>query len=61
MMLLVISIPLMVLAVALAVLPLILMSFADHRSHLADTPARDHKARPLEFATVDEEADPIAA
>jgi hypothetical protein len=57
----VISIPLMVLAVALAVLPLILMSFSDHRRRTAETTPRNRWGRAQEVAAMDEEAVPIAA
>jgi hypothetical protein len=56
-----ISIPLMVLAVALAVLPLILMSFADQRSRMADTTSRNRWDPAQKIVAVDEEAGPIAA
>ena len=61
MMLLMISIPLMVLAVALAVLPLILMSCADHRSPMTETPSRKRWASAQTVAGVDEESGPMAA
>jgi hypothetical protein len=55
-----ISIPLMVLAVALAVVPLIVASCADHRRRQADAiPRRDPV--PVAPATVDDEAVPMAA
>jgi hypothetical protein len=40
----ILSIPLMVLAVALGVLPLIGMSHADHRRHKAETISRSRRA-----------------
>jgi hypothetical protein len=57
----VISIPLMVLAVALAVLPLILMTFADHRSRMTETTSLNRWDPAQEVAAMDDEADPIAA
>jgi hypothetical protein len=56
----IISIPLMVLAVAIAVVPLIVMSYADHRRRQAD--ATHHLApAPVVPAAVDDEAVPMAA
>jgi hypothetical protein len=55
-----ISIPLMVLAVALAVVPLIVMSCADHRRR-QDEATRRRDAVPVATATVDDEAIPMAA
>jgi hypothetical protein len=55
-----ISIPLMVLAVALAVVPLIVVSRADHRRRQADSIHRRDRV-PVAPARVDDEAVPIAA
>jgi hypothetical protein len=57
--LLMISIPLMVLAVALAVVPLVVMSIADDRRRRAEQPRRD--VVPDEVTALDEEAVPMAA
>jgi hypothetical protein len=58
---LMISIPLMVLAVAFAVLPLVLMSHADHRRRTAETISRS-RGIPSEYATaVETESVPVAA
>jgi hypothetical protein len=55
-----ISIPFMVLAVAIAVVPLIVMSCADHRRRQADaTHRRDPGA--VAPAAVDDDAIPLAA
>ena len=54
-----ITIPLMVLAVALAVLPLILMSHADHRRRTAEAISRLTPSEPV--STVDAESVPLAA
>jgi hypothetical protein len=56
-----ISIPLMVLAVALAVLPLVLMSHADHRRRTAETIARTHGISSGSVIAVDTERVPLAA
>jgi len=56
-----ISIPLMVLAVALAALPLILVSHADHRRRTAETTSRSHGAPSEPIAAVDTEPVPLAA
>ena len=56
----IITIPLMVLAVALAVLPLIVMSFADHRRPMAETISRSRFA-PGEVAPDDAESVSLAA
>ena len=58
--LLMISIPLMVLAVALAVLPLVVMSHADHRRRLAETISR-HETPSESVAAVESESVPLAA
>ena len=56
-----ISIPLMVLAVALAVLPLILLSHADHRLRTVEMKSQS-RAIPSELAAeVNPESVPIAA
>jgi flagellar basal body-associated protein FliL len=55
-----ISIPLMVLAVALAVVPLIVVSRADHRRRQDEATHRRDPV-PVEPARVDEEAAPMAA
>jgi hypothetical protein len=49
-----ISIPLMVLAVALAVVPLVVMSYADDRRRQADT--HRHDLVPIVSPAVDDEA-----
>jgi hypothetical protein len=53
-----ISIPLMVVAVAIAALPLILMSYAEHRRHPAETVRHDDRGTAQR--TGDESA-PLAA
>jgi hypothetical protein len=58
--LLMISIPLMVLAVALAVLPLVLMSHADHRRTL-ETNSRCHRTQNESATGVDTVGVPLAA
>ena len=55
-----ISIPLMVLAVALAVVPLIVVSYADHRRRQDDATHRRDPV-PVVPAVVDDEAVPMAA
>ena len=59
--LLMISIPLMVLAVALAVLPLVLMSHADHRRRTAETISRSHGTPSESVTAVDSQCVPLAA
>jgi hypothetical protein len=54
------SLPLMVLAVALAVLPLILMSHADHRRRSAETISRGRWTA-SEVAADETESVPLAA
>jgi hypothetical protein len=56
-----ISIPLMVLAVALAVLPLVLMSHADHRRRTAEMISRSHGISSGSVTAVDMERVPLAA
>jgi len=58
--LLMISIPLMVLAVALAVVPLVVASCADHRRRQDDAMHR-RDAGPVVSETVDDDAVPMAA
>jgi flagellar basal body-associated protein FliL len=58
--LIMISIPLMVLAVALAVVPLIVLSCADNRRRQADATRRPDPV-PVVPAAVDDEAVPMAA
>ena len=41
--LIIITIPLMILATSIAVLPLVVMSRADHRHRLAEAAVRDHR------------------
>ena len=55
-----ISIPLMVLAVALAVVPLIVVSHADHRRRQAEATHRRNPV-PIVGAAVDDESVPMAA
>jgi len=55
-----ISIPLMVLAVAIAAVPLIVVSCGDHRRRQADA-TRSHEPVPVVPAGVDDEAVPMAA
>ena len=55
-----ISIPLMFLAVAIAVLPLIVTSYADHRRRQAEAMRRCDPV-PVVPATADDEAVPMAA
>ena len=55
-----ISIPLMVLAVALAVVPLIVVSHADHRRRQAEATHRRNPV-PIVAAAVDDESVPMAA
>jgi hypothetical protein len=55
-----ISIPLMVLAVALAAVPLIVVSCRDHRRRQADATHR-HDPVPVAALTADDEAVPMAA
>ena len=57
----IISIPLMVLAVALAVLPLILVSLADHRRRTAETISPRQWTPSERVASVDSEPAPLAA
>jgi len=59
--LLMISIPLMVLAVALAVLPIVLMSHADHRRRTAETISRSRWTPSESVTVVDTESVPLAA
>jgi hypothetical protein len=59
--LLMISMPLMVLAVALAVIPLILMSYADHRRRAMRTGSRSHGSPSESVTEVDTERAPLAA
>ena len=59
--LLMVSIPLMVLAVALAVLPLVVMSHADHRRRTAETISRGHETPSESVAAVESECVPLAA
>jgi hypothetical protein len=60
--LLMISIPIMVLAVAIAVLPLVLMSHADHRRRTAETISGSHGTSSESVtAAVDTERVPVAA
>ena len=59
--LLMISIPLMVLAVALAVLPLVLMSQADHRRRTPETISRSHGTPSESVTAVDTHCVPLAA
>jgi hypothetical protein len=56
---LMISIPLMVLAVAIAVVPLVVMSYADHRRRQAESDRR--ASVPDEALAVDDRAVPMAA
>ena len=55
-----ISIPLMVLAVAIAVVPLIVASYADHRRRQCDATRRRDPV-PVVPAAVDDESVPMAA
>jgi hypothetical protein len=55
-----ISIPLMVLAVAIAVVPLLVMSHVDHRHHQEEATRRERLASG-DAATDDDEALPLAA
>ena len=55
-----ISIPLMVLAVAIAAVPLIVVSCGDHGRRQADA-TRSHEPVPVVPAGVDDEAVPMAA
>ena len=55
-----ISLPLMVLAVALAVVPLIVVSHADHRRRQAEATHRRNPV-PIVAAAVDDESVPMAA
>ena len=56
-----ISIPLMVLAVTLAVLPLILLSHADHRRRTAEAASRNRLTPSESVAAVDPDSVPLAA
>ncbi len=57
----IISIPLMVLAVALAVLPLLLVSHADNRRRTAETISDRHGTPSEPVTAVDSETVPLAA